>query len=106
MSTPTGASGLVPGDCLAILTQLRTHAKHRRRLAELPRRSRADLEDMLDAVRDYMSRDPHVGPMLEGAVGRLATEIAAGTLGNVQELDLRTVANFLLVVPPTPPRAR
>ncbi len=101
MSAITGRSGLCPGDCLAILAQLNGHRKKGRHVHELPRRAKADAEDMLDAVRGYMNVDPHVGPMLEAAVEMVEQAVAAGALGALQQMDLRTIGNFLRVVPPT-----
>lgn len=99
MTAPTGQSGLAPGDCLQILLQLSKHQKNARFLADLPRSARVDLEDLFVAVRGFMAKDPHVGPMLEGAVDRLQRDVEFGSLVRVSRMDLRTVQNFLRVVP-------
>ena len=101
MSAPTGRSGLAPGACLDILTQMERYRKQGAHVTNLPRLARGDVIDLLDAVRGFMAKDIHVGPVLEGAMKRITGVVADGSLAALQTYDLKTVRTFLCAVPTT-----
>jgi hypothetical protein len=90
-----------PGQLITFFKALDTHRTQGRRVSELPPRDCLALHGALEALQYYMQRDPHVGPMLEGAVQRIGDAVAQDTLGTIQKHDLRTVQNFLTAVPTT-----
>jgi hypothetical protein len=95
------AALIPPGTLLRGVTTLADIAKRGLFVAEMPPRDATALTTLVDGIRAHMSRDCHVGPLLEGAVDRIAARIADGNLGGISSMDLRTVGNFLKVVPTT-----
>lgn len=99
MSTPTGRTGLTPGDCLQILSQLNKWRDKGWRAVDLPRAQRDDLTDALAVMRGWVEADVYAVRQTDAL--RNVTATMTTNLGHVQKHDLRTLRDWLLTVTPT-----
>jgi hypothetical protein len=97
MTSP--AATPAPGQLLTFFHTLDAHRRRRVALASLPPRDQEAVPVALAAVRTYMDRDPHVGPVIEGAMDRIEAECQRGTLSEISQYDITVVRRFLLAVP-------
>jgi hypothetical protein len=95
----THAATPAPGQLLTFFHTLDAHRRRRVALASLPPRDQEAVPVALAAVRTYMDRDPHVGPVIEGAMARIEAECQRGTLSEISQYDITVVRRFLLCVP-------
>jgi hypothetical protein len=102
----THAATPAPGQLLTFFHTLDAHRRRRVSLASLPPRDQEAVPVALAAVRAYMDRDPHVGPVIEGAMNRIEDCVRSGDLYEISQYDITVVRRFLLCVPTSVRSAR